>query len=85
VEEFLGEFHSAHLEQKSIMLEQMKKHTAKADLTKKERKALRKVYLQELVKRSALLRIAGAWLITVPASAIMAALLFFTIRGMMLP
>lgn len=85
VEEFLGEFHAAHLEQKSIMLDQMKKHTAKADLTKKERKALRKVYLQELVKRSALLRIAGAWLITVPASAIMAALLFFTIRGMMLP
>lgn len=85
VEEFLEEFHSAPLQEKFNMLDQMKKHTAKADLTKKERKALRKVYLQELVKRSALLRIAGAWLITVPASAVMAALLFFTIRGMMLP
>jgi len=43
------------------------------------------VYHQELVKRSALLKIAAAWIITVPASAIMAAMLFFTIRGMMLP
>ncbi len=67
------------------MLQQMKQHTAKADLTKKERKALRKVYKQELVKRSALLKIAAARVITVPASALMAAILFFTIRGMMLP
>ncbi len=67
------------------MLQQMKAHTAKADLTKKERKALRKVYRQELVKRSALMRIAAAWIITVPASAIMAAMLFYTIRGMMIP
>jgi PiT family inorganic phosphate transporter len=31
------------------------------------------------------MRIAAAWVITVPASALMAAMLFFTIRGMMLP
>jgi PiT family inorganic phosphate transporter len=31
------------------------------------------------------MRILAAWLITVPASALMAALLYFTIRGMMLP
>ena len=85
VEEFLGDFGKASLQEKCVMLQQMKAHTAKADLTKKERKSLRKVYRQELVKRSALLRIAAAWVITVPASAIMAAMLFFTIRGMMLP
>ncbi|MEA3301640.1 MAG: inorganic phosphate transporter, partial [Pseudomonadota bacterium] len=85
VEEFLEEFGKATIDEKCVMLQQMKAHTAKADLTKKERKALRKVYRQELVKRSALLRIAAAWVITVPASAIMAAMLFFTIRGMMLP
>ena len=85
VEEFLNEFGKASLQDKSVMLQQMKAHTAKADLTKKERKSLRKVYRQELVKRSALLRIAAAWVITVPASAIMAAMLFFTIRGMMIP
>ena len=50
-----------------------------------ERKALGRVYRQELVKRSALKRIAVAWLITVPASALMVAVLFFTPRGMMLP
>jgi len=85
VEEFLTEFGKASINEKSVMLQQMKQHTAKADLTKKERKALRKVYRQELVKRSALMRIAAAWIITVPASAIMAAMLFYTIRGMMLP
>jgi PiT family inorganic phosphate transporter len=38
-----------------------------------------------LVKRSALLKIVAAWIITVPAAGIMSALLFFMIRGMMLP
>jgi len=85
VEEFLNEFHSASIQDKSEMLQQMKQRTAKAELSKSERKALRKLYRQELVKRSALLKIAAAWLITVPASALMAAMLFFTIRGMMLP
>jgi PiT family inorganic phosphate transporter len=85
VEEFLSEFGKASIDEKCVMLQQMKAHTAKADLTKKERKSLRKVYRQELVKRSALMRIAAAWVITVPASAIMAALLFYTIRGMMIP
>jgi len=85
VEKFLHEFEMATLEEKRQMLDDMKKHTAKADLTKKERKALGRVYRQELVKRSALKRIAAAWVITVPASALIAAVLFFTIRGMMLP
>lgn len=85
VEQFLHEFEIATLEEKRKMLDDMKKHTAKADLTKKERKALGRVYRQELVKRSALKRIAAAWVITVPASALISAVLFFTIRGMMLP
>lgn len=39
----------------------------------------------ELVKRSALFKIAAPWIITVPVSALLAAMLFFTIRGMMIP
>jgi hypothetical protein len=35
------------------------------------------------VKRSALFKIAAAWIITVPVSGLMAAILFFTIRGIM--
>ncbi len=85
VEAFLLDFKKASLADKRVMLEQLKAHSASAELTKKERKGLKKVYRHELVKRSALLRIAAAWVITVPVSGLMAAMLFFTIRGMMLP
>ena len=40
---------------------------------------------KQLVKHSALMKIAAAWVITVPASGLLAAILYFTIRGMMLP
>jgi len=85
VESFMESFKAAGLEHKAAMLKQLKEHKATAELTKKERKDLKKVYRHELVKRSALLKIIAAWLVTVPASAIMAALLYFMIRGMMLP
>lgn len=85
VEAFMEHFKQAGLEEKAEMLNQLKQHKANAELTKKERKGLKKVYHHELVKRSALLKIAAAWIITVPASALLAAILFFTIRGMMLP
>ncbi|OQX30395.1 MAG: inorganic phosphate transporter [Candidatus Sedimenticola endophacoides] len=85
VEAFLMEFKKASVNQKKAMLTQLKEHTSEAHLSKKERKSLRRVYRHELVKRSALLKIAAAWVITVPVSGIMAALLYFMIRGMMLP
>jgi PiT family inorganic phosphate transporter len=67
------------------MLQQLKEHSADIDLSKKERRGLKRVYRHELVKRSALLKIVAAWIITVPVSGILAAMLFFMIRGMMLP
>jgi PiT family inorganic phosphate transporter len=85
VESFMEEFKAASLDEKAQKLKQLKQHRANAELTKKERKGLKKVYRHELVKRSAFLKIAAAWVITVPASAFLAAMLFFTIRGMMLP
>ncbi|MCG7985246.1 MAG: inorganic phosphate transporter [Candidatus Thiodiazotropha lotti] len=85
VESFLEKFKAARIDEKATMLGQLKEHKANAYLSKKERKALKKVYRHELVKRSALLKIAAAWIITVPASALLAAVLFFTIRGLMLP
>jgi len=84
VEAFLNEFKRAGLEEKNRMLKQLKHKSSKAHLTKKERKGLKKVYRHELVKRSALLKIAAAWVITVPASGLMAAMIYFMIRGMML-
>lgn len=62
-----------------------KQDTTAVVISKKERKSLRQVNREELVKRSLVLRIVAAWIITVPASALMAALVFYTIRGMMLP
>ena len=85
IESFLLEFKAASVDEKQQMLKQLKKHSARAELTKKERKQLRKVYKHELVKRNQLVKIAAAWVITVPASALLAAILYFTIRGMMLP
>ena len=85
VERFLIEFRKASVVKKGLMLQQLKGHSAEADLSKKERKGLKRVYKTELVKRSALMRIVAAWLITVPVSGLLAAMLFFTIRGFMLP
>ncbi len=85
VEDFLERFKYATLDEKREMLARLKAHSASVELTKKERKQLNKSYRKQLVKRSAFYRIAAAWVITVPASAMLAALLYFTIRGMMLP
>ena len=48
--------------------------------TKKDIKQARKI---EYVKRDAMKKIFAAWVITVPAAATLAALLFFTIKGIM--
>ena len=85
VELFLEEFTAANLEGKGHMLQQLKEHAVDADLSKKERRKLKRAYHHELVKRSALLKIVAAWIITVPVSGIMAAMLYYMIRGMMLP
>ncbi|HLV78115.1 MAG TPA: inorganic phosphate transporter [Marinobacter sp.] len=81
---FLENFRNASEEEMEKLLKQAKKKKAQVPLTKSERKRLKKIYYEEMVKRSHLVRIAAAWVITVPASAAMAAFLFFTLRGMML-
>jgi inorganic phosphate transporter, PiT family len=89
IDAFMARFANATIEEKGVMLEQLKRNAKQqldpAHFSKMERKGLRKVYREELVKRSQLLRIAAAWVITVPASALMAGLLFYMMRGMMMP
>ncbi|MES1964482.1 inorganic phosphate transporter [Psychrobacter sp. AH5] len=85
VEAFLQDFQAASVAGKHAMLQQLKQNNTATQFSKRERKTLKKVYKNELVKRSALLRIAAAWVITVPASALLAALIFYTIRGALLP
>ncbi len=83
VEVFLAQFEAAPLAQKGRMIQELKRHKGSVELTKKERRALKKSYKHELVKRSALLKILAAWVITVPVSGFLAAVLYFTIRGIM--
>jgi len=89
LDDFLREFEPASAQEKRRMLKELKRRgkqdTTAVVISKKERKSLRQVNREELVKRSLVLRIVAAWIITVPASALMAALVFYTIRGMMLP
>jgi len=83
IQAFLARFREATVEDMEAMLKSTKKKSSDVPLSKKERKRLKKIYKEELVKRSQLTRIAAAWIITVPASACMAALLFFTLRGLL--
>ncbi|WP_148864456.1 inorganic phosphate transporter [Marinobacter fonticola] len=83
LQSFLSRFREATVQEMEAMLKQAKKNKVDVPLSKKERKRLKKIYQEELVKRSQLIRIAAAWIITVPASALMAALLFFMLRGLM--
>lgn len=74
---FLGAFDDASLRQKGVMIKKLKENGFKKIMTKKELKSLKKSRKKELVKRSAFIRIIAAWLITVPASALIAALLYY--------
>lgn len=84
VESYLTRFEQASVFDKGNMLRQLKEQNGNSGLSKSERKNLKRIYRTELVKRAALLKIVGAWLITVPVSGLFAAIFFFTIRGMML-
>lgn len=85
IDAFLFKFKQAGIDEKGAMLKDLKIRAKQqldpAHFSKMERKNLKKVYRKELVKREQIMKIAAAWVITVPASAIMAAIIFFLIRG----
>lgn len=87
VEAFLHAFEAATMVERSRMLKELKQKTRTGEtvISKRERKDLRKVHRQTLVKRSVMMKIVAAWIITVPASAAMAAIAYYAIRGAMLP
>lgn len=82
VEAYLQRFEAAEVGEKKRMLADMKQRKDErvafegANFDKNERKALKKAYKKEIVKRSAVMRIVAAWIITVPATAVLAAVLF---------
>lgn len=86
VQAYLQTFRAASIKQKKEMLNELKDAHKRREqhISKRQRKGLKKIYKRELVKRSLMLKVIAAWVITVPASAILAAMIFFTIRGMMM-
>jgi PiT family inorganic phosphate transporter len=82
VQTYLQRFQSAEVSDKKRMLADMKRRTKLREqsegavFAKNERRAFKKAYKKEIVKRSAVLRIVAAWIITVPATAVLAAILF---------
>ncbi|WP_297923443.1 inorganic phosphate transporter [uncultured Agitococcus sp.] len=85
IDAFLAKFNKASIDEKGVLLRELKAQAKRqmdpAHFSKAERNALKKVYRTQLVQRSQLLRIAAAWVITVPATALMAGLIFFIIKG----
>lgn len=80
-QEFVRRFTMADVDEKREILKELKASSAASPISKSERKGLKKATKKELVKRSAILRIAAAWVITVPASAVLAAMLFYMLLG----
>ena len=71
-------------EEKGLILKNLKSQLQQIGISKPERKRMNKHHRQQLVKRSALFRIVAAWIITVPVSALLAAMFFFMLRGMLM-
>jgi inorganic phosphate transporter, PiT family len=82
VEAFLERFQKASLDTQRAMLKELKERKAAAPISKFERKQLNKEVQRQLVKRSEVMKIVAAWLVTVPVTAALGALLYFTIFGM---
>jgi PiT family inorganic phosphate transporter len=85
VERFLEGFQRATHKQRRELLQQLKARATPARLAEIEQEQLARSYREQLVKRSALMKIVAAWVITVPASGLLAMLIFYAIRGAMLP
>lgn len=92
VEAYLQRFEGAEVQEKKRMLAEMKRRTKQrqatetaegALLAKKEQRAMKKAIKKEIVKRSAVMRIVAAWIVTVPATAVLAAILFHIVRGVL--
>ncbi|MBT9466022.1 inorganic phosphate transporter [Hydrogenophaga sp.] len=92
VEAYLHRFEAAEVQEKTRMLAEMKRRTKQREATetaegaflaKKEQRAMKKAIKKEIVKRSAVMRIVAAWIITVPATAVLAAILFYIVRAVL--
>ena len=82
VEVFLEEFQNSTLRGRRKILLELRAGTSATKLAEIESQQLNMNYREHLVKRSAVSKIAAAWVITVPASGLLAAVIFYSIRGL---
>ncbi|MFT6906625.1 MAG: PiT family inorganic phosphate transporter [Oleiphilaceae bacterium] len=82
LQQFLSNFESASVEDMEKMIKQAKIQKTELGLKKSERNKMKKLYSEKLVKRSAVKKIVAAWIITVPASATIAACVFFMLQDL---
>lgn len=85
IESVLLDFQDAPAEEKRRILSELKKLGPKSSISVAQRKELQRALKRQFVKRSTLLKIVSAWVITVPVSALLASIFYFALRGMMLP
>lgn len=94
IDEFIIRFQKSSIKIKEKMLQEVKQKSVSIsykdtieslELTNEESKALKKLFKKNLVKRSQFKKIVAAWIITVPASASLAAIIYYAIRGFMIP
>lgn len=89
VEAYLARFEAAEVGEKKRMLAEMKKRAKAREIAegalfdKREQKAFKKAYKKEIVKRSVVLRIVAAWIVTVPATAVLAAVLYHVVAAVL--
>ena len=88
VEAYVQRFEAAEVQEKKRMLAEMKQRAKVRGLdgavfAKGERKAFKKAYKKEIVKRSVVMRIVAAWIVTVPATAVLAALLYHLVAAVL--
>lgn len=83
LQKFQTEFEGADTKTKSEMLEQLRSTKGLPALSSQDKKQLKQLHKQTLVQRSMLVKIVAAWVITVPASALVAALFFYALRAFM--
>jgi PiT family inorganic phosphate transporter len=79
VDSFLTRFNQASFSEKGQMLEGLDRSQGTIGVDQRERRTLQKLYRRTLVERSTLIRILSAWLLTLPASGLLAALVYMAL------
>lgn len=81
IDAFIVKFDEASMVEKKQILADLKGD----ERVYRRRRQMKKAYREKLVQRSLLVKIVVAWIVTVPVSAVFAAMIFYMIRGFLLP